>query len=414
MSRIPVALLVVMLAMTIGCKPDLESATPPSSETRSVQRSQERDLPPPGNPVVGKKPPMPNPVQIPNPPYTVTTIATHLVTPWDMAFTPDGRIYVTERPGRVRIITGGNLRDQPYHTLQNVRETSEGGLMGIALHPGYPSPRWVYLMYTYSADGNTYNKVSRFTDTGQGLTDERAVVTQIPGAQVHDGGIIRFGPDGMLYVGTGDATEPELAQDLNSLAGKILRVTPEGGVPTDNPFPNSMVYAYGFRNVQGIAWNPANGDLWATNHGPTGEFRLYAKDSVFIVEKGGNHGWPRVLGVTDVRGVVDPVLFFPDSPVPPGLATFYNASLMSELRGSFFFASLRGEHLQRVILSGPRDITRIERWFQTGTENGRYGRLRSVVQGRDGAIYVSTSNRARGKPTSEDDRILRISPRPAR
>jgi quinoprotein glucose dehydrogenase len=284
--------------------------------------------------------------------------------------------------------------------------------MGIALHPNYPNPRTVYLMYTYRSGGETYNRISRFTDTVTGLTNERVVVTRIPGGSVHNGGIIRFGPDGMLYAGTGDARKSELAQDKSSLAGKILRMTPDGKPPKDNPFPNSLVYAYGFRNVQGLAWNPETGDLWATNHGPTGEFGLQAKDSVYIVQKGGNHGWPRALGVTDITGVVDPILYFPDNGVPPGGATFYNADLMPKLKGNFFFTSLKGEHLERVVLSGPRTIKRIERWWETGTHSGRYGRLRAVVQGTDGRLYVSTTNRdGRGTVHPGDDRILRIGPK---
>lgn len=405
----PIQWVIVFLVLgIIGCN-EQQQAQEPENNSSATAPQINADLPPPGNPDVGREPPMPDPVQVSNPPYRVETVATGLEVPWDMAFVSKDRIYVTERPGRVRLIENGTLRTEPYARI-NTAARGEGGLMGIALHPDYPNPRWVYLMYTYESGGEIYNRVSRFTDTGNGLTDEKAVVTRIPGSSVHNGGIIRFGPDGMLYIGTGDSRQPELAQDRSSLAGKILRVTPEGSVPADNPFPDSMVYAYGFRNVQGLAWNPANGDLWATTHGPTGEFGLQAKDAVYIVSRGGNHGWPRVLGVTDRRGVVDPVLFFPDEAVPPALATFYNADLMPELKGNFFFTSLRGEHMQRVVLSGARNISRIERWWQTGTQNGRYGRLRAVVQGPDGALYVSTSNRARGNPISSDDRILRIIP----
>lgn len=400
----------ILMCLAVGCREPHASTREGNSDGRTQQ--VQADLPPPGRPVIGGKPPMPDPVERPTlDDYQVQTVASGLVVPWDMAFTPDGRIYVTERPGRVRLISGGQLRPQPYATIRGVSARGEGGLMGIALHPDYPNPREVFLMYTYQSGGATYNRVSRFTDTGSGLTNERAVVTRIPGSGVHNGGIIRFGPDGMLYVGTGDAGQAESAQNRSSLAGKILRVTPEGRAPDDNPFPGSLVYATGFRNVQGLAWNPDNGDLWATNHGPTGEFGLQAMDSVYVVERGGNHGWPRVLGVTDRRGVVDPILFFRDVAVPPGLATFYDGDLMPELRGNLFFTSLRGEHLQRVILSGPRRVSRIERWWQTGAQSGRYGRLRAVAQGRDGALYVSTSNRSRGTPAPGDDRILRISPR---
>lgn len=369
----------------------------------------EAQLPPAGQQFVGEKPPMPEPVQrLTLEGFRVEDFVTGLQVPWDMVFLPDRRVYITERPGRVRLVENGRLRQSPYARVTNTLSRGEGGLMGIAVHPGYPNPRWVYLVYTYRADGRVYNRVSRFTDTGSSLSEERPIVTRIPSSSVHNGGIIRFGPDGMLYVGTGDAGNSELAQDRSSLAGKILRVTPEGGVPGDNPFSGSSVYAYGFRNVQGLAWNPANGELWATNHGPR------ARDSVFIVERGGNHGWPRVLGVTDRRGVVDPVLFFTDRSIAPAQALFYDADLMPALRGNFLFTTLIGQHLQRVVLSGPTRAERIERWWQTGIQSGRYGRLRALVQSPDGALYVSTSNRdGRGRVQAGDDRILRITPRKA-
>lgn len=392
-------LCLAVVLLVSGC-----NAQPPANQPTAPTNSAE--IPPRGQQIVGEKPPMPAHINRPTlNDYRVEDYATGLQIVWDIVFAPGGRVYVTERPGRVRLIENGQLRVQPYAVLRNVHVQGEGGLMGMALHPDYPNPRWVYLMYTYRAEGRTYNRVSRFTDTGNGLTDERPVVVRIPGAAIHNGGTIRFGPDGLLYVGTGDAGDAELAQDRNSLAGKILRVTAEGQIPEGNPF-NSPVYAYGLRNVQGLAWNPDNGDLWATMHGPT------ARDSIFIVERGGNHGWPGALGVTGRQGVVPPILFYPEPSVPPAQAIFYTGDLMPELRGNFFFASLRGEHLQRVVLDGPRRVTRLERWWQTGTHRGQYGRLRAVVQGPDGAIYVGTSNRdGRGRVRSGDDRILRISPR---
>lgn len=365
------------------------------------------------NPIrVGRKPPMPLPVARPTVnDYRVETWVSGLVIPWDIAFASKNRAYVTERIGRVRLVENGKLRPAPYARIP-VLVRGEGGLMGMALHPRYPNPRWVYLMYTYRDGGTAYNRVSRFTDTGSGLADEHPVITRIPAGTIHNGGRIRFGPDGMLYIATGETHNAPLAQNLKSLGGKILRVTPEGGVPSDNPFKGSPIYAYGLRNVQGLAWNPANGDLWATNHGPTGEFGLHAMDSVYIIRRGGNQGWPKTIGVTNTRGIVDPILWYPGTANPPGGAMFYNSSVMPGLKGDFFFSSLGGEHLERVVLSGTRSVSKIERWWQTGTEQGHYGRLRAVVQGPDGAIYVSTSNRdGRGVVRPGDDRILRISPK---
>ncbi len=410
MRELRLFILIVFVFTVIGCSGQNASSQP--EKTKPPVRTEKAGvpLPPPGKPLVGKKPPMPATEVITDPAYRVEAIATGLIVPWDIAFVSKDRAYVTERPGRVRILEGGKLRAKPYAIIP-VSAEGEGGLLGIALHPMYPDPRWVYLMYTYKNDNRTFNRVSRFTDTGDGLKDEVVVVEGINGALFHNGGALRFGPDGMLYVGTGDARVPESAQDKSSLNGKILRMTPEGNIPPDNPFGNSMVYAYGLRNVQGLAWNPENNDLWATMHGPTGEFGLHAMDSVFIVAKGDNCGWPRSLGVTDVRGVTPPVLFYPGSSVPPGLCTFYTGSLMPKLNGNFFFASLAGEHLQRIVLSGPKKIIKIQRWFETGTHKGKYGRLRAVVQGPDGALYITTSDQdRRGSVHKGDDKILKISP----
>lgn len=382
---------------------------------RVVLKANPPGLPPRGSRVVlAPPPPAPTPVRRSTvEEVNVEIFAQGLEVPWDIAFLPDGRILVTERPGRIRLIVNGALKTDPYWTIP-ARGLGEGGLMGITLHPDFPRSPYIYVMYTRQEGLRTFNRVSRLTDRGDRAEKEEVIIDQIPGAFIHDGGILRFGPDGMLYVGTGDSAVPERAQDLFSLAGKILRVTPEGNIPLDNPFPGSPIYALGFRNVQGLAWNPATGDLWCTNHGPSGELSgITARDSIFIVERGGNHGWPRVLGAADLPGVVNPILHFPGTSVPPAGCIFYTGTLFPEsFRGNFFFASLAGSHLQRVILNGPRSIARIERWWETGVHSGVYGRLRAVVQGPDGALYITTSNRdGRGTVRAGDDKILRITPK---
>ncbi len=355
---------------------------------------------------------MPAAINVPNPPVRIQTVASGLVVPWGIAFASPTRIYVTERPGRVRLIENGILRREPYATISRVRAGGEGGLMGIAVHPHYPRMRRVYLMYTYTSGGRAYNRVSAYEDTGRTLTNETVLLDRIPGAAYHNGGVLRFGPDGLLYIGTGDGGNPQSSQNTKSLNGKILRVAANGKPPPDNPFPNSPVYAYGFRNVQGLAWNPANNQLWATDHGPTGEYGLQAKDSVFIVRKGGNHGWPRSLGVTNVKGIVPPVLWFPQQAVPPAQAVFYRTQKIPRLDGNLLFATLRDEALYRVVLSGPRGISRMERWFSSAMHRGRLGRLRAVVVGPDGAVYISTSNRdGRGRVLANDDHIYRLTAR---
>lgn len=361
-------------------------------------------------PAVGHRPPMPVPVDAPDPSFVkVESFASGLVVPWDIAFPSPTRMYVTERPGRVRLIENGKLRAAPYAKITRVASNGEGGLMGIALHPQYSKTQKVYLMYAYRSGGKPFNRVSVFDDTGKTLTNEKVLIEGIAGAAYHDGGALRFGPDGMLYIGTGDGGNPGAAQNKKSLNGKILRLTPEGKPPDDNPFPGSPVYAYGLRNVQGLAWNPANGELWATNHGPSGEWGLQAMDSVFIIKKGGNYGWPKSIGVTNAKGVTPPILWFPQYSVPPPLAIFYRSKKIPRLDGNFLFASLRDEDLYRVVLSGPHTVSRVERWFATGVHQGRFGRLRAVVEGPDGAIYITTSNRdRRGTVHPNDDHIYRI------
>lgn len=398
MRRVGIRAVLVLLCAVLGC--GISSAPQPAARRPARAR-----------PVVGKRPPMPRPTDVANPPRVkVETVASGLVVPWGIAFPSPDRIYVTERPGRVRVIENGKLRQAPYATISKVAASSEGGLMGIAVDPQYSRTRHVYLMYTYRSGGASYNRVSVFDDTGSTLTNERTLIDGIRGAPYHNGGVIRFGPDDFLYIGTGDGGRPASAQNLKSLNGKILRIGRDGKPAPGNPFPRSPVYAYGFRNVQGLAWNPANNALWATNHGPSGEFGLEAMDSVFVVRKGGNHGWPLSLGLTDVKGVSPPVLWFPRSAVPPAGAVFYRTRKIPMLDGNLLFASLRDEALYRVVLDGPRSISRIERWFGTGVHQGRLGRIRAVVQGPDAAIYISTSNRdGRGPVHPNDDHIYRIS-----
>lgn len=365
----------------------------------------------PAGPTVGPAPQVPAPARLTAPPgVKVETVASGLQIPWALTFAPDGRILFTERPGRVRLIKNGTLQAANYVRLSPA-STGEGGLMGIALHPSFPASPYVYLMYTALAGGQSFNRVSRFTDHGTFADSEKVIIDRIPAALYHDGGVLAFGPDKMLYVGTGDDQNPDTAQNLNSLAGKILRVTPDGAVPADNPLAGSRVYAYGLRNVQGLAWDPATGDLWATMHGPTGELGLQALDSIFRIKAGGNHGWPRSLGLTGMPGVTPPVMMFTGTSVPPAGAMFYTGSLFPELKGNFFFSSLGAQHLQRVVLDGSGQITRVERWFEKAAKSGVYGRLRAATQGPDGAIYLTTSNRDnRGAPQTGDDKILRLVP----
>jgi glucose/arabinose dehydrogenase len=327
-------------------------------------------------------------VSIPNEAHGV--LANHLEIPWELAFLPDGRILLTERPGRVRLLhpqTG--LAPEPVLVVEEVRHQGEGGLLGLAVHPEFANNRLVYLYYTYESGRGTANKVVSCTLENHALAGARTIIENIPGARFHNGGRIGFGPDGMLYVTTGDAQIPELSQDRSSLAGKILRLHDDGSIPADNPFADSPVYSYGLRNPQGLAWDD-DGQLWATGHGPRGH------DEINLIEAGKNYGWPVIQGDEQGPGMEPPVLH-------SGSAT-WAPSGAAVLGDSMYFAGLRGRALYRFNLDAQNPVL-------TTHLEGTFGRLRTVVAGPDGLLYLLTSNRdGRTMPTAEDDLLLVVDP----
>ncbi len=361
-----------------------------------------------GNPVVGDPPQKVEDTFIPNPPnYTVETWIEGLEIPWALVFLPDGRALVTERPGRIRVIRNGTLQNRVYKSIPEVEHSGEGGLMGLAAHPEFPTQPFLYIMYTYRENNTLYNRVDRLRDMGNTAVFDKTIVEKIPGHRVHDGGRIMFGPDGMLYVCTGDIWQAHIAQEINNLGGKILRFTPDGGIPDDNPFTGSPVYSLGHRNPQGLAWHPESGSLFSSEHGPSGEFGLRDKDIVNVIIKGGNYGWPLVVGDANVEPYLDPIIMWPRATPPSGM-TFYN--------GKLYVATLGSQALIRIDLRKQEDtyeVTAIDRLFGENWSRGTHGRLRDVVVGPDNALYVLTNNRdGRGRPKSGDDRILRLTPVP--
>jgi glucose/arabinose dehydrogenase len=331
-------------------------------------------------------------------------VALGLEAPWELDFAPGGVLLVTERSGRVRVVEEGGLRERPAAGIDVVAE-GEGGLLGLALHPDFARERFAYLYFT-ARDGN---RVSRYPVADDwSLGDEEVLLRGIPSARLHNGGRIAFGPDGMLYAGTGDAGSPELAADPGSLAGKILRLSPDGSVPADNPVGGSPVYATGLRNVQGLAWDD-EGRLLASSHGPSGEFGLCCLDELNLIEPGADYGWPALAGAVETGAGAPP----PDAVAPladSGAGDTWAPSGIAWAEGSVLMANLRGEALLRFRLSG--DGASVEE--QDVAVDG-LGRLRSVRVGPDGCAYVLTSNRdGRGTPRPGDDRILRLCERPAR
>ena len=373
------------------------------------------------DPVVGPAPQETSERFVPEPPgYRLESWVANLEAPWSLVFLPDGRALVSERPGRIRLVRDGKLTDEPYARFEvasgvaadpiasflSVFADGEGGLMGLAVHPDFPRSPYVYAMHTYSGPAGVKNRIIRLRDEGDRGRFDRVILDGLPGWTFHNGGRIAFGPDGMLYVTTGETFEAQLAQDLSSPAGKILRLTPDGGVPADNPFPNSLVFSYGHRNPQGLAWEPASGALFASEHGPTGEFGLAAYDEINVTRAGGNYGWPRAVGAPGLERLVDPILVWTTRAVPPAGLAFH--------RGDLFVAALGGGALVRINLAtdnGGYTVTGVEHWFARGPDEAVLGRLRDVVEGPDGALYILTSNRdGRGTPRPGDDHIYRLAP----
>lgn len=332
-----------------------------------------------------------------------------LEVPWSVAFTSPARMLVTERPGRVRVVENGVLRKAPLAVIADVESRGETGLMGLTLAPDYPASRLIYLSYAYTVTGGIRVRVVRYRDDGSGLSDRKVILEGLPAAQFHAGCRLRFGPDGKLYVTTGDATTGEIAQKMGSLGGKTLRLNPDGSIPADNPFPGSPIYSLGHRNSQGLDWQPGTGLQFQTEHGPSGFDGPGGGDEVNIVEAGKNYGWPVVHHKESKEGMVSPLLEFTPAIAPSG-ASFVTGSRVPALRGDFLFACLRGERLMRVRLDpkDPRHVLATEALF-----DHEFGRLREVQNGPDGAIYFTTSNRdGRGSVHPGDDRVLRLTQAP--
>ena len=341
--------------------------------------------------------------------FRVETVASGLEVPWGFAFLPGGDLLFTERPGRVRIIEKGKLRADAVYKVPDVEPSGESGLMDISIHPAFAENKFVYLAYAYRADGKQV-KVVRYKFDSKTFIDPKIIIEGIPSSSNHAGTRARFGPDGKLYVTTGDATDWDLAQKLDSINGKTLRLNDDGTIPTDNPFINQKnvrpeIWSYGHRNAQGLAWQPGSGLMFQTEHGPsTFEGKGGGADEFNLVEAGKNYGWAEIWGKTTREGMISPLLEYTPS-CAPASGAFYDGSAFPQFKGNFFFGCLRGTRLIRVVLDGRKVVS------QEDLLKGVYGRIREVAAGPDGAIYFSTSNKdGRGSAANDDDRILRLVP----
>ncbi len=393
---------VLVLVAVVACGTPNAAGSPSPSASRSTAPSAAATS------ARATPTPTPSPRLGPAVVENVQLIAGGLEVPWAVDLAPDGRLFVTERPGRVRIVklgAGGGLQAEPWARVPaRANPDSERGLLGIALDPDFATSGFVYLYYSYtSTGGGTLNRLVRLRDQGGKGVDETTLLDNIPGSSNHDGGRIRFGPDGKLYVATGDGEQEQRAQDRNSLGGKILRLNKDGSIPSDNPFPGSAVFSFGHRNVQGLAWHPDTKALYATEHGPSGFFPACCNDEVNRIEAGANYGWPIVTGQPNDARFKDPVVWSgrTDTWAPSGAAF---ATVAGPLRGSLLFSALRGQHLHRVVFAADGKIAFEERLLVNA-----YGRLRDVYELSTGEFLILTSNRdGRGRPAQDDDRILLV------
>ena len=327
----------------------------------------------------------------------VDVVASGLVIPWSLALAPDGRLFVAERPGRIRVVSRDSLEREPWATLHVVDQTDRGwetGLMGLALDPQFAESPYVYVCYTgYTPDHSPVNRVARLREVEGRGTDMQTLVDSIPAGPYHNGCRVKFGPDGKLYVTTGDAYKNAPAQDSASLAGKVLRINADGSIPPDNPFPRSPVWSLGHRNPQGIDWDPRTHIAVITEHGSD------LIDEINVLQRGGNYGWPDARGRAGYTRFVDPALVFHVAPAGAAFVASRGAGDTSRM----VVATLGGERLLQLAVSG-HDV-RLER----DSVVVGYGRLRDVIASPDGSIYVAVSNRDnRGRPRHGDDRVLHI------
>lgn len=324
------------------------------------------------------------------------SLVQHLDTPWEIVFLPDQSLLVTQRAGQLLHILPNNDNSAPIVIpVAGVKETGESGLLGLVLDPNFAQNQYLYLYATIQNGNQLENQVMRFRFQNDQLLDTQIILRGIAAASNHDGGRLAFGPDGYLYITTGDADNAASAQDTQSLNGKILRIGADGSLPSDNPFQNA-IYSYGHRNVQGLAWDE-QGNLWATEHGRSGASTGY--DEVNLIEKGQNYGWPTIQGDQSAAGMKSPLL-------QSGANTPWAPASLLYFQNALYFTGLRGARIYRLPLTGNGQIGQLTEYLVN-----EYGRLRTLKLGPDGYFYLLTSNRdGRGQAKSEDDQIIQLAP----
>lgn len=358
---------------------------------------------------------------------TVEVVASNLIVPWAVAPSPDSRIFITERPGRLRVVNAdGQLQVEPVITIDDVRALGEGGLLGLDLDPDFAANGYMYVYYSYGSPV-LKNKIVRLIESGGSAFIDQILLENIPGGAQHDGGRLKFGPDLKLYATVGDSTCNQ-AQDDYSLGGKLLRMNSDGSAPDDNPFPErvypaSLVLSKGHRHPQGIAWD-SSGQLYEVEHGPTGDcgYPGSSYDEVNIIFPGGNYGWPCCRGVVCRPECGDPPFIDPirywqpaseggEGTAPPGGAAFlYDWFFFGTLGANYTPPPLYARHLHGIYFDRPGGTEILNEVILFFTQ---YGRIRDVVADPAGQVlYFTTSNRdGRLEPPlidPDDDRVFRV------
>ena len=416
------AVALLLCTALAGCSND--SPPPETSSPAPAQANETAEAPPVGAPV------------------GLDTVASGLEVPWSLDFAHDGRIFLTERVGRIRVIEKDALQPEAWAELavfaQDEQLKPESGLMGIALAPDFATSGHVYVMGTFrkgAASGLPgaidkifrktagifsdraaipfENRVYRLTDRGGRGVEPTLIIDDLPANYYHAGGALAFGPDGMLYVGIGEALASMFESGTDRGSGKILRYKPDGSIPADNPTPGSPVFVTGLRNPQALAWDSETGVLVSTEHGPSflpHERGRAGKDELNVVLPGSNYGWPAVAGISSDSGYTNPIREWSPAIAPGGVAFYMGPH--TAWRGNAFVGGLRGQQLRRIVFDS---AVRTGRNLRIAREElllfQSIGRVRAVRMGRDGHLWITTSNRdGRGQPGALDDLVLRVIP----
>lgn len=343
-------------------------------------------------------------INIPADDFIVDTLARNLTVPWAMAFIDDSTLIFTERNGKIRMLRNDRLVDKPALVVDNTDSTKKMGMLGLCLHPNFAQNKFIYVAHNYRNENRSLLKVERYRFANDSLVEPKIVIDNINASPNHTGCRLKFGPDGKLFITTGDADRPILAQDLKSLNGKILRVNDDGTVPADNPFVNNdtarkEIWTYGHRNTQGIDFQPTTNDLYNSEHGPTGG------DEMNKIIKGMNYGWPVIHHRDAKENMRSPLAEFTPS-IGPSELVFYKGNAFPFLKGDILLACLRGEAIMHFKVEKNQLVQ------QSNLFQHRYGRIRAIAISKEGYIYFSTSQNdpPEGKAMQDYDMICRMRP----